>query len=216
MGLPKIGSYALPTAAEVPESRVRWELDARRAALLVHDMQRYFVGAYTPDVPPIDAVIANIVAVRDACDREGIPVFYTAQPGTHTPAERGLQADFWGPGMTSAPEHRDIIAALTPRPSHRMLTKWRYSAFQRTPLEADLKSLHRDQLIVTGIYASIGCLVSAVDAFMYDVQPFLVADAVADFSRERHDLSLRFAAERCAVPLMTSQVVDALAAAPIG
>jgi len=179
-------------------------------------MQKYFVGAYAPGVPPIDAVIANIAVLRDTCDREGIPVFYTAQPGTHTPAERGLQADFWGLGMSSAPEHREIVPALAPRPSDRMLTKWRYSAFQRTSLESDLKALGRDQLIVTGIYASIGCLVSAADAFMYDVQPFLVADAVADFSRERHDLALRFVAERCAVPLMTAQAVDALAAARIG
>lgn len=210
VGLPRIGSYTLPAAQDIPASRVTWAIDARRAALLVHDMQNYFVGAYAPDAPPIAAVIANIATLRDACDHAGIPVFYTAQPGTHTQEERGLQADFWGPGMTSAPEHRDIVPALAPRPSHRVLTKWRYSAFQRTSFAADLIALGRDQLIVTGIYASIGCLLSAADAFMYDVQPFMVADAVADFSRARHDLAMQFAAERFAAPIMAWQAVAAL------
>jgi bifunctional isochorismate lyase/aryl carrier protein len=93
-----------------------------------------------------------------------------------------------------------------------VLTKWRYSAFQRTPLEEALRRLGRDQLLVTGVYASIGCALTAADAFMRDVQPFFVADAVADFTRERHDAAVMFVAERCASPMTTTQVLAALAA----
>lgn len=210
MTLPRIGSYALPAESEIPGARVSWQVDPSRAALLIHDLQHYFVNAFTPGVSPIDDVIANIAALRRRCDELAIPVFYSAQPGHQDPVERGLQSDFWGPGMTSAPEHRDIVAALAPEPWHRRLTKWRYSAFRRTPLEAELQADRRDQLIVTGIYASIGCALTAADAFMSDVQPFFVADAVADFSRERHDLAVTFVAERCGVAMMTAQVLAAL------
>jgi isochorismate hydrolase len=65
----------------------------------------------------------------------------------------------------------------------------------------------RDQLIVCGVYAHCGVLMSCVDAFTNDIQTFLVADAVADFSAEYHQMAVRYAAERCAVVLTTKEVV---------
>ncbi|MFI9121224.1 isochorismatase family protein [Streptomyces bikiniensis] len=45
-----------------------------------------------------------------------------------------------------------------------------------------------------GVYAHLGVLPTAADAFMNDVQPFVVADAVADHSAEEHGMALRWAA----------------------
>lgn len=210
-GLPAIADYALPTAGELPVARVGWRIEPHRAALLVHDMQGYFVNAFGGS-GIIDSVIARIDALRRACDAAGVPVFYTAQPGDQDPVARGLQSDFWGRGMTSAPEHQSIIDRLRPATGHRVLTKWRYSAFERTTLDDDLKAAGRDQLIVTGIYASIGCLLTAAQAFMRDVQPFMVADAVADFNRARHDEALSYLANRCATIVTAEQAIAAISA----
>jgi bifunctional isochorismate lyase/aryl carrier protein len=210
MGLPKISHYALPSAHDVAAPRVPWTVDRNRAALLIHDMQRYFVNPFEPDGPPMVEVITNIDVVRRSCDEAGIPVFYSVQPGAQQSRERGLQRDFWGPGMSSADEHRAIVDTLSPLPHHRVVTKWRYSAFHRTTLETDLQALGRDQLIVTGVYASIGCLLTASDAFMRDIEPFFVADAMADFSRERHDAAVLYVAERCGVVTATSRLLSDL------
>lgn len=212
MSLPKIQSYVLPRPEELPAPRVSWQPDSSRLALLVHDMQNYFVRAFPAGDAPIAPVIANIAALRQACDDAGIPVFYTAQPGNQDPRDRGLQREFWGPGMTDAPEHQSIVDALTPLPHHIVLTKWRYSAFQRTNLEPMLRARGRTQLIVCGVYAHIGCLLSTADAFMHDIEPFYVADAVADFSRERHDFAVDYASTRCAVVTDTASLIAALSA----
>ena len=51
-GLPAIEPYPMPTVADLPTNRVDWTLDAGRAVLLVHDMQNYFLRAFTPGTSP--------------------------------------------------------------------------------------------------------------------------------------------------------------------
>lgn len=209
-GLPRIASYPLPGAGDIPAPRGPWRLDGARTALLVHDMQNYFVGAFARGEPPIAPAIANIARLADRCRALGIPVFYTAQQGNQDRRDRGLQADLWGPGMTAAPEHQAIIGELTPAQGDFVLVKHRYSAFQRSNLETMMRARGRDQLIVTGIYAHIGCLMTAAEAFQRDIETFFVADATADFSRAEHDMALKWVAGRCGIALTTDAAIETL------
>ena len=68
----------------------------------------------------------------------------------------------------------------------------------------------RDQIIVCGIYAHIGVQTTAVDAFMHDIQPFVIGDAVADFSPEEHDQALRWIAGRCGVVMDHRRCIESL------
>lgn len=210
MALPQIIEYELPSEAEMPASRLMWKADRKRTALLIHDMQNYFLRAFPPAASPIEPAIANIARLREHCRSLDIPVFYTAQPGNQEPNDRGLQRFFWGPGMTAAPEHQQIVAALTPGKEDLTLVKWRYSAFQRTNMERLMRARNRDQLIVTGVFAHIGCLLSAADAFMRDIEPFFVADATADFSREEHLQAVIYTAGCIAVPTTTEKLIKEL------
>ena len=45
---------------------------------------------------------------------------------------------------------------------------------------------------------------------MQDIEPFLVSDAVADFSLEEHKMAIKYAAERCAVTTTTSRLLEQL------
>jgi trans-2,3-dihydro-3-hydroxyanthranilic acid synthase len=207
-GLPAIEPYPLPSAGDLPGNTAQWTLDPDRAALLIHDMQRYFL-APLPEPQPRDQLIDNLAALRDHARRHALPIFYTAQPGGMNEKDRGLLADFWGPGMRVDPADRQITDRLAPGSHDQVLTKWRYSAFFRTDLLEQLRAAGRDQLIIGGVYAHVGVLMTAVDAFTHDIQPFLVGDAVADFSAEYHRQALRYAAERCAVVLTTKGVTGA-------
>ncbi|MDQ8045912.1 MAG: isochorismatase family protein [Patulibacter sp.] len=204
MALPTIQPYSMPTAADLPAGgRVAWTLEPGRAALLVHDMQQYFVNAYDRTAEPIPALIANIRALTEQARALGIPVIYSAQPASQTLDQRGLLQDWWGDGIGDGPGEADIIDELAPAPGDTHLTKWRYSAFVKTDLLEQLRADGRDQLIVTGIYAHIGCLMTAAQAFMEEIQPFFVIDGVADFTRADHDMAISWAARRCGVTVTT-------------
>lgn len=210
MALPAISPYPMPGAADLPRNKVSWTPDPQRAVLLIHDMQRYFLDAFTPGQPPVTELLANIQRLRQHCTTLGIPVVYSAQPGGQTPEQRGLQLDLWGPGINDGPYQKQIVDALAPSEGDIFLTKWRYSAFIKTGLLELLRERQRDQLIICGIYAHIGCLQTASHAFMHDVQAFLVADALGDFSQEQHHLALNYAAKLCAVTTTTQRIIDEL------
>lgn len=204
-GIPAILPYPLPTGDDLPDSVASWKFDPDRAVLLIHDMQRYFLRPFPADTAR--QLTDNIAAMLDRCRAAGVPIAYTAQPGSMSVADRGLLKDFWGPGMRVAPADREVVEPLTPRPGDWLLTKWRYSAFFRTDLLERMRASGRDQLVVCGVYAHIGVLMTAVEAFTNDIETFLVADAVADFSAEQHRMALRYAASCCAVLLTTQEVL---------
>lgn len=212
MSLPTIRAYPLPTTADLPAGRVQWRPDPARAALLVHDVQRYFLAPY--EGSPIPEMVANIAELAEKARSWGMPVFYTAQPGKQPAADRGLLAEFWGDGIGAVidddPRAADIVDELAPRPGDIVLDKWRYSAFQRSTFREQLGD--RDQLLITGVYAHIGCQTTAVEAFMRDVRPFLISDAVADFDRSRHDQACEYVAQRCGVVTTTADALAALSA----
>ncbi|NHF73303.1 isochorismatase family protein [Paracoccus xiamenensis] len=214
MALPTIPAYPLPLAAEIAAPRAPWQPEPARMALLIHDMQRYFCAPYGDGDLPLGQVIRNIAAIAGAARAAGIPVFYTAQKGNQFRPDRGLQADLWGPGMRAIPEHEEIVPALTPQPDDEVLVKHRYSAFQRSNLAELMRARGRDQLVITGIYAHIGCLATAVEAFQRDIQPFPVFDAQADFDRARQDMAMDWIAACCGVPLGTDALLQVIRGTP--
>ncbi len=210
MTIPRIAPYALPTANDLPANKVAWQPDPKRAVLLVHDLQTYFVGFYDKTRSPMREVLANVAELSALCRAQGVPVVYSAQPGERALADRGLLDDMWGPGLTARPQEEAITPELTPQPGDHVLRKLRYSAFQRTPLLSILRESGRDQLWICGVYAHIGVLFSAGEAFMHNVQAFLIADAVADFSRSEQDMALKYVATRCGVVAPSSVFKAAL------
>lgn len=212
MTLPSIGSYTIDPDAWCAANVTSWDLDPRRAVVLVHDMQAHFVSVF--DRRPgsqIEGAIDHTRHLVGAARRAGVPVVYTAQPPAQAPADRALLTDFWGVGLQEE-SAAGIVPELTPGPLDVVLTKWRYSAFYRSGLGERMAADRRDQLVVTGVYAHIGCLTTALVAFMDGIQTFFVADAMADFGPQEHDMAARYVARRCGQVCTTAQVADALRA----
>ncbi|MED7952352.1 MULTISPECIES: isochorismatase family protein [unclassified Streptomyces] len=208
MALPAIAPYELPGPADLPPRKVPWQVDPARAAVLVHDLQNYFLGAFPAEGPPLAPALANTARILEWARTLGMPVIYSHQRGGQTPEERGLQLDFWGPGLPADEQAQGVPAVVAPAGQDVMLLKWKYSAFARTELAGLLEKSGRDQLVIVGVYAHIGVMMTAADAWSRDVQAFVVGDAVADFSAEKHTEALRWAAEKCAVVLSTADLLE--------
>jgi isochorismate hydrolase len=209
-GIPEIKPYPMPGDGDLPENTPQWTIDPDRAVLLVHDLQRFFLRAFPAGEAPVVDLIRNAALLRERSVELGMPIAYTAQPGSMTVEERGLLKDFWGPGMKAEPADRLVVDAVAPSESDWMLTKWRYSAFYKSDLAERMRASGRDQLVICGVYAHVGVLMTAVDAFTQDIRPFLVADAIADFSLEYHRLALEYAAGRCALVATTKGLLEQL------
>ena len=212
MAIPKLQAYALPEASDIPANKVNWAFEPSRAALLIHDMQEYFLNFWGENSDMMQQVVANIARLRAYCKEHNIPVYYTAQPKEQSDEDRALLNDMWGPGLTRSPEQQRIVAELAPDEADTVLVKWRYSAFHRSPLEQMLKETGRNQLLITGVYAHIGCMTTATDAFMRDIKPFFIADALADFTRDEHLMSLNYVAGRSGRVVMTDELLPSVPA----
>lgn len=209
--LPEISPYPMPREDELPRNVASWCVDPQRAVLLIHDMQQYFLGAFPAGQQPVVDLVHNIDRLRKRCAETGVPVVYTAQPGGMTSHDRGLLEDFWGAGMSARPEDRSILDAVAPESADRMFVKWRYTAFYGNGLLDFLRAEDRDQLVICGVYAHVGCTMTACDAFTHTIKPFLVADAVADFTEQQHRAALAYTSELCGVVLSTETVLGMLA-----
>ncbi|MFD6887270.1 isochorismatase family protein [Streptomyces sp. NPDC059957] len=209
-GIPPIDPYPMPSEGDLPVNTADWTVDPDRAVLLIHDMQRYFLRPFPEGEAPVGDLVRNATLLREQCAALGIPVAYTAQPGGMSEQERGLLKDFWGAGMKVSPEDRRVVDPIEPGPSDWVFTKWRYSAFFKSELQERMRSQGRDQLVVCGVYAHVGVLATVVEAFTNDIQSFLVADAVADFSEAQHRMALDYVAQRAGVVKTTKSVLSEL------
>lgn len=203
MAIAAIDSYPIPTPDQIPENTVAWKVETARCALLIHDMQRYFLD---PFGEWRQSIIERVAMLRKTCEAAGVPVIFSVQPAHQDRSERGLLFDFWGPG----PDARVDIPVELDLGTATVITKRRYSAFHRTNLLELLGEHRRDQLLVCGVYAHIGCLATIIDAFMNDIQAFAVADAMADFSLRHHMTALEHVATRCGVVTTTDAVRQVL------
>lgn len=103
-----------------------------------------------------------------------------------------------------------IDPALSRRPDEVLIEKQWASAFHKTDLVTQLKSLNVDSLVVTGLTTS-GCVrATAVDGLQHDYRVVVVEDAVGDRNSEAHKANLFDLQAKYADVRTSEWVLDAL------
>lgn len=174
--------------AGLPDRRRGPAFDMSAAALLILDMQRYFLDpgshAFVPSAPAIVPVIERLAgAFRGA----GRPVIATRH--VNTPEGAGMMGAWWGdliePGAAQA-ELDPKIEAL----ADEVIRKTRYDAFHGSALQEALAKRGIRQLVITGVMTHLCVETTARAAFVRDYAVFVPADATATYNREFHRATL--------------------------
>jgi bifunctional isochorismate lyase / aryl carrier protein len=201
----QIQPYPLPGIECLALNKVQWPLQADDAVLLVHDMQNFWLDFFVDAQPVLAAVHSLVVSARES----GVPIVYTRGERPRHVAERALGVDMWGAGLAGEgiTDHDIAICeTLAPRPQDFVIDKLRVSAFYETPLAGLLGKMGRRQLVVCGVFAHHGVMVSSIEAFMRNHKVQLVADALGDYSEDDHWMALRYVAQTCGHLVLSEQV----------
>jgi ureidoacrylate peracid hydrolase len=177
-------------------------IDASRAALVIVDMQNYFVAEGFPgEVPMARAIVPSINRLAREIRAAGGTVIWI-----QTTAVGGLER--WGnhhkhmltperakvrlAGLDEASEGFKLYPALEVLPGDLRIKKVKYSAFIEgsSDIDAQLKSRGIETLLITGTVTNVCCESTGRDAMMLDYRVIMIADGNASHSDEEHAASL--------------------------
>ncbi|MBP1704454.1 MAG: nicotinamidase 2-like [Chloroflexi bacterium] len=189
------------------------QLNVARSALLVIDMQLFFLDeaspSYTAGGPAIIPLVKRLV---EAFRRAGRPVVFSRHVHHPDDLDSGIMGWWWkGKCLEGSPES-EIHPELAPRAGEKVVFKHRYSAFYNTDLETVLRCLKVEDLVITGVMTNMCCESTARDAYFRDYRVFLPADATGSINEEMQLASLMNLALGFAF-VTTSDMIEAQLAA---
>jgi ureidoacrylate peracid hydrolase len=201
-------SYVIPQSVKDRVMRRQGKLlshdtiDAGRTALVVVDMQNYFVAeGFAAEVPKARDIVPNINRMARALRAAGGTVVWVQTTATgalqHWANHHAhmLTPDRAGKRLAELNEGHDgfkIYPRLEPLPSDLRVKKIKYSAFiaGSSDIDAQLKSRGIDTILVTGTVTNVCCESTARDAMMLDYRVIMLSDGNASLTDEEHAASL--------------------------
>ena len=162
--------------------------DPAHAALLVLDMQKYFLDpashAFAPAAPVIVPGVLSLIA---AFERTGRPVICTRHLDGPDPSSPMLR--WWRGRVVESDPASTLIDGIAS--SQPVLHKHAYDAFQGTTLEATLRSLKITQVVVVGVLTHLCVESTARAAFMRGFDVMMPVEGSATYTRDLHVGALR-------------------------
>ena len=184
-------------------------LQVDRSALLVLDMQRYFLE---PDshayVPSARATLPNILAMVDAFASKARPVIFTRH--LNTPQDAAMMSEWWRDMITGDSDLSEITGVLDTSKGG-VLEKSQYDAFYNTTLEEMLQREGVTQLVISGVLTHLCCETTARSAFVRGFEVFFTVDGTATYNQEFHMASLQNLSHGFATPVLVRAVLASIA-----
>ncbi|NJD58378.1 MAG: hypothetical protein C3F13_09145 [Anaerolineales bacterium] len=174
-----------------PFNTHKMELNAARSALLVIDMQNFFLDPASPSFTcGGQAILPNLKTLIQAYRKANLPVIYTRHVHHPDLLDAGIMR-WWWPGMCREgyPES-EVHPDLAPQPGEKQVLKHRYSSFYNTDLETILRVMKVEDLVISGIMTNMCCESTARDAYFRDYRVFFLADGTGSITEEMHLASL--------------------------
>jgi ureidoacrylate peracid hydrolase len=166
-------------------------LNVSRSALLVIDMQKFFLDPSSPSFTCGGlAILPRIKHLVETFRQVNRPVIYTRHVHHPDNIDSGIMKWWWeGMCIEGSPES-EVDQELTPTRTEKVVLKHRYSAFYNTDLETILRCLKVEDIVITGIMTNMCCESTARDAYFRDYRVFFPADGTGSINEEMHLASL--------------------------
>lgn len=174
-----------------PHNQHQMRLNASASALLVVDMQDFFLKPTSPSFTCGGlAILPTLTRLVTAFRLAGRPVIFTQHVHHPDDLDSGIMGWWWEGKCLEGSAESAIHPELAPMPGEKIVLKHRYSAFYNTDLETVLRCLKIEDLVVSGIMTNMCCESTARDAYYRDYRVFLPADGTGSITEEMHVASL--------------------------
>jgi ureidoacrylate peracid hydrolase len=209
-----------------PKNELAEILAPSRTALLVVDVQNDFghkdglMGKAGVDLSAVDPAVDAIAHMVDAAHRAGVAVVLISLETSQQLDSKPATLRRTRLGQDSSESRRVCrigtwgaeLYRLIPAPADMRVSKARYSSFQNTPLDLQLRSRGIDTILVCGLTTEC-CVETAVrDGFHLDYNVFVVGDASATYDAALQDAALRTMGLYCALIVDSGTVAEAWSA----
>ena len=190
-----------------PRRRIRFEFRRSSSALLVLDMQNFFLDRRSHAfVPAAKVILPNIQKLIDAFRRAGRPVVFTRH-ALLASEDAGMMGRFWRDVVREGSQESRLSSELKRNRKETVLRKTRYSAFLGTDLEKILARSRVSTVAITGVVTHLCCESTARDAFARDLEVWLVADGTASWTEDLHLSSLKSISDGIAIVTTTQEIL---------
>ena len=190
-------------------------------ALVVIDMQNGFckedgsvnaIGLPASRLQPVIRPCARLISLARSIV---VPVIYTRYMFRSDYLDGGLMVHELMPALKtgktliSGSWDVEVVEELAPVDGDFIIDKNRPSSFFGTNLDATLKNLHVENLVVCGVTTNCCVETTVRDASQRDYRTFVVGDAVAEYEDDRHEIALRSMAMLFAHVVTTADIEEA-------
>ncbi len=177
-----------------------------KAALLVTDMQKYFLKpeshAFIPSAPTI---IPGVLTLIDFCIEEKIPVIFSKHINNFE--NQGLMNEWWNNMISKNSELSDIIDEM-PVHKGRTMEKSQYDAFYQSGLSELLEQQKKTHLIACGVMTNLCCETTVRSAFVKGLRPFLPIDTTATYNFDLHWATIKNLAFGFTQPILSKNILE--------
>lgn len=172
-------------------NRHRMELNKDKAALLVIDMQKFFLNPKSPTFTCGGlAILPNVKLLIETFRKANRPVIYTCHVHHPDRIDAGIMGWWWeGMCVEGSPES-EVHEDIAPLSHEKVIFKHRYSSFYNTDLETILRCMEIEDLVISGIMTNMCCESTARDAYYRDYRIFFLVDGTGSINEEMHTASL--------------------------
>ncbi|MHA1612694.1 MAG: isochorismatase family protein [Promethearchaeota archaeon] len=169
----------------------RFKMDYQKLAILILDMQDYFLDPLSHAfVPSSTFILEKIKDLINFGRSHDILIIFTRH--LNSQSQPNMMNRWWRDFIEDDNQYSKINASLNSESNNsQIITKNTYSAFRNTDLNQILEENNISQLIISGVMTHLCCETTARDAFLHDYEVFFLMDATATYTEDLHIGSLR-------------------------